>query len=259
MADRNSPADGTLNPNSALYWLPATRDVAANYAEVHVPQTEIIRFDFMESLGVLEGERPEALPYSKLEAAARDLGWPAFLRTDLSSAKDEGMSAIRVTGPDSVPGVVSRLMHDTAEKTMRPAAFLVREWIDIESTFEAFGGLPIGVEFRVTATPDRHLCTHYYWPQEKIRKASVPANVVESRQSDLAAAPRPPWLGAAAQTAAAAANARGGVDDPQRAWSVDFARDETGDWWLIDMALATDAWHPECDTDLQPTQIENPQ
>jgi len=27
-------------------------------------------------------------------------------------------------------------------------------------------------------------------------------------------------------------------------WSVDFALDANGKWWLIDMALAADSWHP---------------
>jgi len=30
-------------------------------------------------------------------------------------------------------------------------------------------------------------------------------------------------------------------------WSVDFARDRSGKWWLIDMALMAASWHwPGC-------------
>ena len=29
-------------------------------------------------------------------------------------------------------------------------------------------------------------------------------------------------------------------------WSIDFAKDSEGRWWLIDMALAEQSWHPEC-------------
>jgi len=31
----------------------------------------------------------------------------------------------------------------------------------------------------------------------------------------------------------------------QHAWSVDFARDTDGKWWVIDMALASHSWWPE--------------
>lgn len=60
----------------------------------------------------------------------------------------------------------------------------------------------------------------------------VPANSVEDPNPNSALH----WLPAA-----------DAVASQDRAWSVDFARDETGDWWLIDMAVAADSWHPDCE------------
>lgn len=31
------------------------------------------------------------------------------------------------------------------------------------------------------------------------------------------------------------------------AWSVDFAEDRDGNWWLIDAALVEDSWHSDCE------------
>ena len=34
-------------------------------------------------------------------------------------------------------------------------------------------------------------------------------------------------------------------------WSVDFACDVSGAWWLIDMATALHSWHPDCNSSAQ--------
>jgi len=236
-----------LNPNSARYWLSATRAVADEYDDLHVPETRVVEFDFMDALAFLDGQKPSEFPYGELDSAACDLGWPVFIRTDLTSAKHDGLSAVQADDADDVVPVGSQLVSACAHKSMRPSAFLVREWVDIEAWFTAFDGLPIGVEFRAFATPDEHLCTHYYWPESSIQRASGPRHVWTRQREEAAASRRPPWLPAAARGAAFEADFQHGIDDPERAWSVDFARDERGRWWLIDMALAEDSWHPDCE------------
>lgn len=233
-----------LNPNSALYWLPAAREVTTEY-DVAVPETEVVEFDFMQTIPMLDGEQPADFPWGELDDALCSLGWPAFVRTDLSSAKHDGLDGVRARDADDAGRLLELLVSDAARKMMQPGALLVREWIDIESEFSAFGGLPIGVEFRVFATPDDHLETHYYWPEDSIENPSLPESLWTSARDQLAHARRPPWLGAAARMAAFEADFMHGIDEPDRAWSVDFARDEDGQWWLIDMALAEDSWHPD--------------
>lgn len=245
-----SETDQRINPNSALYWLPAAKKAAEFYDDVYVPETEVVQFDFMEALMMLEGARPESFPWGELDSAACELGWPVFVRTDLTSAKHRGLDAVQANHADAVERVAEALVRESARKMMKPAAFLVREWIDVDSEFEAFDGLPIGVEFRVFATPDEVLCTHYYWPEESIEKANLPETLWKSRRDGLKHARQPPWMDAAACTAAFEADFQHGVDEPSRAWSVDFARDEDGRWYLIDMALAEDSWQPDgCTSD----------
>jgi hypothetical protein len=238
-----------LNPNSALYWLPAAEEMAKEYP-VNVPDTRAVEFDFLDALPMLDGEVPDNFPYGDLDAAACELGWPVFIRSDLSSAKHDGIGAIQADNADAVVDVVEQIIHDAAMKTMRPAAFLVREWIDIDHKFTDFGGLPIGVEFRAFATPDEHICTHYYWPEDAVDDPTQEVADIGDLPTDrelMADTRLPPWLSAVSQGAAFEADFQHGIDDPDRAWSVDFARGEDGEWWLIDMALAEDSWHPECD------------
>ena len=45
------------------------------------------------------------------------------------------------------------------------SAFLVREFLEIPAAFEAFGGLPIGREWRFFADQESVLCRHFYWPE----------------------------------------------------------------------------------------------
>jgi hypothetical protein len=239
--------DKTPNPNSALYWMGAADAVADQYP-VRTPDTAVVSIDdFTDLFAVLDGEVPATFPTDDLETAADQIGYPVFVRTDLSSAKHDGVDAVRADDAEDLQRIAAGLVADAAKKFMHPAAFLVREWIDVDSRFEAFDGLPIGVEFRVFATPDEHLCTHYYRPEDSIRDASLPERLWTDLRDELTYARKAPWFGAAARMAAFEADFRHGIDESERAWSVDFARDENGEWYLIDMALAEDSWHPDCD------------
>jgi hypothetical protein len=192
---------------------------------------------------MLDGEQPADFPHGEVDAAACDLGWPVFIRTDLTSAKHDGDSAVRATNADDVLPIVGGLVGESAMKQMKPAALMVREWIDIEADFTAFGGLPIGTEFRLFAGPDDVLCSHYYWPEDSIER---PDDEDWKRLREASASVEPPAEVRVAATRAARLANRHEALDPLEVWSVDFARDESGHWHLIDMALAANSWHPEC-------------
>lgn len=242
----------TINPNSAIHWLPAAR-AATEYGDVNTPATQFVDLDFMESLSILDGDpNPDGIPWGDLDRAACDLGWPVFIRSDLTSAKHSGLDAVRATDADDVKPVVETIVRDCVHKSMQPAAFLVREWVDIEHAFTAFDGLPIGTEFRVFAGPDDILCHHYYWPADAIRDANVPDETWRAAREELADVSLPPAVRVAATSAASRANRHDALD-PLEVWSIDFARDADGQWWLIDMALAAESWHP---VDCQWAEVE---
>lgn len=233
-----------VNPNSALHWLDAA-EAATEHSTVNTPETEVVEIDFMDSLSLLDGDTdPEGIPQADLIDAARDLGWPVFIRSDLTSAKHEGLGAVQARDETNVRPVTADIVSDCAMKSMFPSALLVREWIDIEAEFTAFDGLPIGTEFRVFAGPDDVQCAHYYWPEDSIRNASLPEDEWQEARKRAADEPLPSSVRVAATSAARHAN-KHEATDPLAVWSVDFALDADGEWWLIDMALAAESWAPD--------------
>jgi len=235
-----------INPNSAVHWIDAA-EKACEFGEVRTPETEIVEFDFMDSLSILDGDpAPDGIPIGELDTAACDLGWPVFIRSDLTSAKHSGLDAVQACHADDVMPVVDSIMRDCARKSMQPSAFLVREWVDIDDAFTAFDGLPIGTEFRVFAGPEDVQCAHYYWPEDSIQKPSLSDGEWQAAREELADVALPSAVRLTAQEAARHAN-KHDLLDPMEIWSVDFALDENGDWWLIDMAVGADSWHPDCE------------
>jgi hypothetical protein len=244
------------NPNSALYWYPRIDGVAGDLP-VSVPETEFVEYEFTDSFKLIDGEVPETLPWGEFVAAAREVGWPAFIRTDQKSVKHAGPGAYRAEEPDDVPTIVAVLTDHHVKAQRHPAALMVREFVDINSLFRAFDGLPIGRELRVFATPDEAICEHFYWPEGAIEDGrGTPTTMDGERElsedewrqklsilSKISLGDRE-HLRVAATDAALALNTAGAVPE-DTVWSVDFAQDADGDWWLIDAALAEDSWHPD--------------
>jgi hypothetical protein len=149
-----------IDPNSALVWLPAIVD-----AGLPVPRTEVIRFSPPALYPILDGEKPEDdFSIKELQDACQRIGYPAFLRTDLSSAKHDGPRAYRVNSVEDLWRCVYLTFESNALKDLSDIcqAFLVREFITIPPTFTAFAGLPIGREWRIFADQNAVLCEHFY-------------------------------------------------------------------------------------------------
>lgn len=222
-------------PSSALIWLPA---ICA--AGLPVPRTEIVPLNPSDLYPTLDGLalRP-GFPFESLEAACERIGYPVFLRTDLSSAKHRGREAWKVESRTDIICSALLTFEDNFLKDIGSAcrAWLIREFLPLRSDFEAFNGLPIGREWRLFADQDGAQCSHYYWPATAFRQEM---DLPEDWKERLAALSiEPPELAQLKDMATEAARAVGA-----HAWSVDFAQDVTGKWWLLDMARAEQSWHP---------------
>jgi hypothetical protein len=248
-----STNDTRLNPNSALYWQPRI-DAVADELPVSVPESTFVEYDFTESFGLLD-EHPDAdLPWGEFVVAVETIGRPAFLRTDQKSVKHAGPGAYRAEEPNDIPTILATLTDYHVKANRHPAALMVREWVDINALFRAFDGLKIGREYRVFATPDGVECTHFYWPAGAIAEGRGTPTTLDGEvlaesawrehldvlnHLDDDACDR---LHDAATAVATALDA----DRPEEtAWSVDFAEDSDGEWWVLDAALAEDSWHPD--------------
>lgn len=249
-AEQLSPASVELSLNSARHWLP--RISAEPLLSPNLPRTEVVLYDHVTLRGILDGEKLGAAwstLVDQVAQAARRIGWPVFIRTDLASAKHGGPESYLARSQADVAGVLYRTVEDNELKFWlspdQPSAFLIRQHLTLEAPFRAFAGLPIAREWRFYVNAESVLCAHPYWPEASIRfrRGCVePPNWKEHLRELHEQPDGKEWaqLSRLAQTAAAAA-------DPYQVWSVDFAKACDGNWWLIDMALMQNSWHwPGC-------------
>lgn len=229
-----------MNRNSALIWHPKVESV------YRTPKTIFVPYNHGACVSLMEMEDGDPAPWNDavtaISEAAEKIGYPVFIRTDLSSAKHAGPKAYKADSMDDVVGVFARTVEDSEMKfwtAQPPEAIMVRQFLELHHTFTAFRGLPIAREFRFFANGKRVLCSHPYWPADALED-HCDAEGWQDKLVDLCLTPSnysELWC-----AAIVAADACGGD-----AWSVDFAMDRDGGWYLIDMARMEDSWHwPGC-------------
>ena len=234
-----------MNRNSALIWLPKIEA-----AGLPTPKTIIVPYDHRFFVGGMENHIDLRVSMKTLADLVKDgcnrVGeYPVFIRTDLGSAKHSGSSAYQINKFQEITGVIYRLIEYQELKFWLeeepPEALMVREFLRLDASFTAFHGLPISREWRFFADGEKVRCFHPYWPVDVIKNNvgheewDTAENVLKDHHTI------PDCFESLAEMAIMAAGCVGGD------WSVDFAMDKSGKWWLIDMALAKDSWHwPGC-------------
>lgn len=244
-----------VGPDSSLYWLPPIQKA------LPVPKTRTavvsknFGWDYMadaehEPKAHARFESEVADLMAEIRKAADELGYPVFLRTDLGSGKHSGPVAYRLDSEADIDRAIAETMEDNMLKDLFPRAFLIRKWLDLDVLFRAFHGHGIAHEWRFFVSARKVWCRHFYWPEEAIRFWKGDTELPDWRERLRAAATSAPMdsenLGRLSRVAVERiAEAREGAP---KTWSVDWARDKDGRWWLIDMAVAGHSWHPEeCD------------
>jgi hypothetical protein len=232
-----------IGPNSALFWLP-------NLEGMSMPRTEIVLTDFADVGPLLDGKAPKKEAIEAIKAAARRIGYPVFVRTDLASAKHDGPESYRADEDKDITTVVARTMefNELASMMGLPwSAFLVREFLDLDAAFSAFGGHPIAREWRFFTKDGKVICKHFYWPAAAIKFHK--GHEVPDWQKKLAAIRATPSVPMKELEALAeeAVSRLPKVKEWKNTdgWSVDFAKGFNGKWYLIDMAVAAESWHPD--------------
>lgn len=229
-----------MNPNSALIWLPPIQA-----AGLPVPRTEIVRYNPQDLFPMLDGQKyADSFPLDELRAACDRIGFPVFLRSDLSSAKHSGKRAWRIESQDEVVRAMCFTFEDNELKWIADAtqAFLIRELLPLKHSFKAFNGLPIARERRLFADQHRVYCSHPYWPENAFERQRGLPEDWPAQLAELSVAPVADECDMLQRLSLDAVRAIG-----EGAWSVDWAQDVNGKWWLLDMATAAASWHPECE------------
>lgn len=236
-----------MNANSALYWLPRIEA-----AGLPVPKTVVVPYDHQKVLLGMYGESEVGPPIQEVLSAAKPLGDVVFIRGDQTSSKHSGPGGYRFRTAEAeklarllcwnVEDAEGKLMFEDCQE-----AFLVRKWLDLETSFGAFGygpegsePHPIAREWRFFADRDGVICHQPYWPARAIDGQTTEADweaKLRHLNRDLSPAEEELLSGMAVAAATACPLAK--------SWSVDFACDTSGKWWLIDMAVAAASYHYE--------------
>lgn len=236
-----------MNRNSAVIWMPVVEKSGFPY-----PKTIMIPYDHNLMVQLLDGpvaNESARKAFGDLVSASsfarNSISSKCFIRTDLASAKHSGPSGYLVAEEQDIP---SRLMETIEDNEMKfwvdpkggPTHIMVREFLDLDAPFTAFRGLPIAREWRLFAGENHVICFHPYWPEPALEEyVKGPAN----------------WRDLLADTH----SIPDCINDLKKAamfiakrcvgrWSVDFAMDKSGQYWLIDCATMEDSWHwPGCE------------
>lgn len=254
-----------MNFNSMLYWWPLVQDVA------RAPKTEFVVIDPpAEAVSLASGCRihqvehgwdeikPDCEPpiyayKDEILAAAARIGYPLFMKTDLTSGKHTWDRSCFVREEANFMHHVNFLLeeHECAlgfERDAPVRAIVLREFLTLDSAFKAFEGMPISRERRYFVEGGRVLCHHPYWPEEAMRfwSSKEPDNWrAELARLNTETEAEMRTLSVYASNVSHAMARAGDLPNGGQ-WSVDFALNkEDGNWYLIDMALAEQSWHPD--------------
>lgn len=265
MIDRNLDDGDARRLNSALTWHEWLDDAAVPTPET-VFTTDALTFGPPERLDThgYRGDYDVDAIADTIDAAPFD--YPVFVRTDQASAK-HGTTNLTESGfiqdEDDIMSTVGMLLQQNEAADLMGLPYrclMLREKLDLASDFVAFGGTPIAPEVRVfvdASRPDGPVeCTHFYWPEEAIRRPnSDDWKEHRDRYEEIAFFEDANIRDRARRVARSidvpdleARDPKGRDTDIDPAkWSVDFALTPDGVWYAIDAALAALSWHPDHD------------
>jgi hypothetical protein len=209
-----------------LYWWPKIKDLG-----IPVPRTEIVEFgsqDFTSS--------------DRLEERVNLIGLPVFIRTDLCSGKHDWNQSCFVDRMNVLIQRFAKVDENNVRWRMlgiEPKALVIREFLDLESSFRAFiGNMPITKERRYFVKDGKVICHHPYWPVTAFN--NHPARMVD----DINWKQKLEILNQEDDSESILVNYAEKVSwAVDGYWSIDFAKGRNGKWYLIDMALGENSYH----------------
>lgn len=180
-----------------------------------------------------------------IKEAAKKLGYPLFMKTDLIAGKHDWEDTCFVEKAEYLEGNIINLVSELEITDMEAGspfnALIFREYIELDSRFRAFLGMPVARERRYFINEGKIQCHHPYWPPHSIRfwsNTKEPKNWKHLlKEINTETDQEISILSQYAQMVAGVFK-----DD----WAVDFAQAKTGTWYLIDMQKSPISWHPDC-------------
>lgn len=162
------------------------------------------------------------------------LNFDSFLRTGQTSNKHDWVDTCRLTRKSDVLSHIYRLIEFSMMVDVPYSTFAVREIIPTDPIVYSFNQMPIAREVRVFAKEGKVLCSHPYWPTEALENDIDNGNISVEDINKLQEMPDMKELNKLAEYIS---------NSFQGSWSIDFLQDKDGNWWMIDMALASTSYH----------------
>ncbi len=232
---------------SLVYWFPLLKNIA-----VAQPRTEWILVDrgAMRDLVVPPTDWKDLSPelrrvVMKSIAISGRIGFPLFLRSDLTSGKHDWKDTCFVEKPEHLYHHLSQMVlanEDAGMVGVPYTALVFREFLELEWKFKAFQGqMPVAKERRYFVQDGEILCHHPYWPP----KAIWGAEIDEERVADELWRPLLDDLNfeSSSEIHQLSAYAREISEILSGYWSIDFAQGQNGQWYFLDAAMGYISYH----------------
>lgn len=221
------------------YWFPIIEA-----AGIPVPKTKIIKITESATKMIwdlFDGKDNGALSdpfFEEVKAAATEMGFPCFLRTDNTSGKHEWKDTCFLPSTEDVPSHVAAIVNfsECADMFGLPwDTWAVREMLPTipYGTCPRYGGMPVCKEFRFFVKDGKVQCWHPYWPMEALVQGGWNGQAIT--YNDLVYLRNENELILLAERTGAA------LGD---AWSIDILDTERG-WFVTDLAEAHKSFHWE--------------
>jgi hypothetical protein len=228
--------------NSLLYWYPRLR-----HLNVVMPQTEIVKIS-ERLVQVVDGDFSVLEKYwPEITKKANKIGFPLFMRTDEFSGKHNWKNTCYVAKESDLKQHIRNLIEDSycADLLGLPIRALVfRAYIPMKNLFTAFHGqMPVNPEMRFFIKDGKVLCKHWYWVIEAIEQGTQEGELPDNWKEILIAERN---LLSVEEIVLLTNEAQKVANLFTGFWSVDFCKSKVGAWILIDMALGSMSWHPDC-------------
>lgn len=219
------------------YWLPRLEA-----AGIPVPRTRMVpmsRDAYRDMFNLFDGKPLEgpATPFlQKLETVAKEIGFPVFLRTGMTSGKHSWSRTCALTDPSRLTQHVASLIEFSECASLVGLScewWAVREMLPTTALAicSRYGDMPVCREFRCFVSDCEVRCIHPYWPAEALARGGVERG--EEIAQILACCPDESTVRELASKAGAAVGGE---------WSVDVLETRRG-WYVTDMAEAARSWH----------------
>lgn len=242
--------------SSLLVWYPKVKDV------LPCPKTVIVELtddEISGLIGMLDGIPPSPWLVDRLDAAAREIGYPLFLRSDQGSGKHEWKDTCYVPFEGALLKHVAQLVawHEMAGILgLSFRALVFREFLTLDAPFTAFNDMPVARERRYFVRDGKAVCWHPYWQEQAVLAYRGATPLPADWQQQLAQLNAMDDAEVQALTTMAETF---GKRNPGY-WSVDFARTRAGRWVLIDAARGEVSWHPDgCPHNPNPPEPKPPE